>query len=218
GERMTFRVGALDELRIGARHAADHEERRLHAFDGEDVEHAAAVGRQRAVVESDDDFAVVERQRFPILEGAEKLVLGRIDRDGAAGSERARIAATIGCFGWPRRDEGQQTVSDELDSHAPRRTPTPLTQTPDLRPGSRVDLHSSQTLGTGNLMTYLNVNPDDNNPTLWLRRHASPHCHPHFDAGAGVRSGGTACGTEQPGALSARRKAGSMAAVCACVS
>ena len=96
GERVAFRIAALDQVRVGVRHAADHEEGGLHAFAREHVEDVIGVRRQRAVVEGDDHFVVVERQRLSILEGADEPVLGRVHRNGAAGAESARIAGAVG--------------------------------------------------------------------------------------------------------------------------
>ena len=62
GERVAFVVHAPHDVRERTRHAADQEEGRLHAFLRQDVEDARGIGRQRAVVEGEDDFLVVERQ------------------------------------------------------------------------------------------------------------------------------------------------------------
>ena len=96
GQRVAFVVGAADDLGEGARHAPDHEEGGLHAFARQDVEDARGVGRQRPVIEGDDDFLVVERQQLPILDAAEQVVLGRIDHDGAAGPQRAGVSGAFG--------------------------------------------------------------------------------------------------------------------------
>jgi hypothetical protein len=65
---MTFGIDALDEVRIGAGHAADHEERRLHALLRERIKNVRGEGRQRTVVEGDDHLAIIERESFPVLE------------------------------------------------------------------------------------------------------------------------------------------------------
>ncbi len=51
----------------GAGHLADHEIRRLDALRGENVEDLVGIGRQRAVVEGEDDLLIVQRQRVRIL-------------------------------------------------------------------------------------------------------------------------------------------------------
>jgi len=47
------------------------------------------VGRQGTIVEGQNDFAVLERQRFAILHGAEAHVLAGIHHNGAAHAECA---------------------------------------------------------------------------------------------------------------------------------
>ena len=66
-DRVAFGVDALDEVRIGAGHAADHEERGLHAFLRERVEDVRGVRRYRSVVEGDDHLAVIERKGLAVL-------------------------------------------------------------------------------------------------------------------------------------------------------
>jgi hypothetical protein len=45
---------------------------------------AVGVGRQRAIVEGQDDFAVLERQRFVVLHRAQAHMLARVHDDRAA--------------------------------------------------------------------------------------------------------------------------------------
>ena len=54
---------------------------------------AVRVGRQRAVVEGQDHFVVVERQRFLVLQGAEKRML--------ASDRRTMVRLTPRAFGLP---------------------------------------------------------------------------------------------------------------------
>ena len=86
GDGVSLGVDAAHQLRIGLGHAPDHEKRRLHAFRRQNVEHPAAMGRERAVVEGEHDFLVVERQRFAILHAAQmrgdmyRTIAARLDR------------------------------------------------------------------------------------------------------------------------------------------
>ena len=82
---------------IGAGHFAHHEICRLHALGGEDIEDLIGVGRQRAVIESEDDLLVGERERVGILHAPDALQLRRIDGKHAARSQRVRISgASLG--------------------------------------------------------------------------------------------------------------------------
>ena len=113
------------------RHLADHEERRLDALRGEDVEDLIGIRRQRAVVEGDDDFLVVQRQRVRILHAAELLVVAEIDRQHAAGAERVGISGT-GLTGVLRLVLG---VVRSLGFVLIRRLGLALSLSLDLRPG-----------------------------------------------------------------------------------
>ena len=73
-------------------HLADQEIGGLHALRGQYVENGGGVGRDRAIVEGEHHLVVLERQRGPVLDGADQGKLGRIDGDGAAGADRVRIA------------------------------------------------------------------------------------------------------------------------------
>jgi hypothetical protein len=65
---VAFGIDALDELRIGAGHAADHEEGRLHALIRERIKNVRREGRQRSVVKGDDHLMIIERESLPVLE------------------------------------------------------------------------------------------------------------------------------------------------------
>jgi hypothetical protein len=95
-------------LRIAERHAPDQEERRLHAFRGQCVEHPAGIRGERTVIEAQDHFVVIERQRLIILQGSEPRVLGGIEHDGPANPERARMARTFGRLRPPESEEERQ--------------------------------------------------------------------------------------------------------------
>ena len=64
-------------------HVADGEKSRLHAFGRKDVEDLVAVARQRPVIECQHYFMIGERQRFPILHGADARMLSGIDHQRA---------------------------------------------------------------------------------------------------------------------------------------
>jgi hypothetical protein len=51
---------------------------------------------------------VIERQRLVILQGSEPRVLGRIEHDGPANPERARVAWTFGRLRPPHSDDERQ--------------------------------------------------------------------------------------------------------------
>ncbi len=85
-------VDAPHEGGVGTSHFADQEIGRLHALRGERVENDVRVGRDRAVVEGDHDFMIVERQRLRILHAADAGEFSRSNRQRPAGPERVRIA------------------------------------------------------------------------------------------------------------------------------
>jgi hypothetical protein len=60
-------------------------------------------GWQRAVVESEHDLMVFERQALAILHAAKPGMLEGIHHDGATGTERVRIARALGAGGEPTR-------------------------------------------------------------------------------------------------------------------
>ena len=94
-DRVAFLVNPAHNGRIGASHFADHEIRRLHALRSEDVENLVGIGRQRAVIEGENDLFVVERQRVGILHVADPRILGGIEREHAARAERAGMSGTV---------------------------------------------------------------------------------------------------------------------------
>ena len=70
GERMVLAVGAdrvpgivdaPDDGRVSARHFTDEEIGGLHALRGERIEDGVGVGRDRAIIEGNDDLMVFER-------------------------------------------------------------------------------------------------------------------------------------------------------------
>ena len=91
---VAFLIDAAHRCRKRMRHFAHHEERRLDALRGQNVEDLVGVRRQRAVIEGDDDFLVVERQRIRILHTAELLIGAKIDRQHAARAQRVRFPGT----------------------------------------------------------------------------------------------------------------------------
>ena len=83
---------ALDAVGKRLRHAADLEEGRLHALRGEDVEHLVRVAWQRSVVEGQHHLVIAQRQRLCILHRADVRVFGRVDHDGARGTDRVGVS------------------------------------------------------------------------------------------------------------------------------
>src|SRR5260221_9590923 len=105
-----------------ARHFADQEEGRLHAFVFEDVQHPGRAGRQRTVVEGDDHFVVFEREAFVVLHGTEPRMLGGIDHYGPAGAEGVGITGAIArpCEHWPEKNQptqGRQYITHRTCTH-----------------------------------------------------------------------------------------------------
>jgi hypothetical protein len=92
---MAFLVNAAHNCGISAGHLADHEVRHLHALRGKDVEDFVGIGRQRAVIEGEDNFLVIERQRVGLLHVAHSRILGGIERKDTAGAERVRMSGTV---------------------------------------------------------------------------------------------------------------------------
>ncbi|MGY4453295.1 hypothetical protein ACVWZR_007955 [Bradyrhizobium sp. i1.3.1] len=74
---------------------ADDEEGRLDALVVEHLEDLVRIFRQRTVVEGQDDFMVLQRQRFAVLHGADARMLARINHEGAGSPERVRMAGTV---------------------------------------------------------------------------------------------------------------------------
>ena len=87
-------VHAAHVLRKFLRHASDHEERRLYALGGKNLENWIGVRRERAVVECQHHFVVLERQRFAVLHGADARMFFGVHDNGARGAECVRIAGT----------------------------------------------------------------------------------------------------------------------------
>jgi hypothetical protein len=96
-------VDAPDHVREIVRHLADQEERCLHAFVIKRVEYLGGARRQRAVVKTDDDLVVFEREAFVVLHGAEPWMLGGIDDQRPARAEGVGIAWAFSSSGGGRR-------------------------------------------------------------------------------------------------------------------
>ena len=77
------------------RHLADQEVGRLDTLLSQDVEDLVRIGRQRTVVEGDNDFLVRERQALRILHHADLGQLAGFKHQDAARSERVGVAGTI---------------------------------------------------------------------------------------------------------------------------
>ena len=111
-------ISAAHERRKLGCHFPDHEERRLHALRGEDVEHPVGARRQRTVVERQDDLVIPERQGLGILHRADAAVLGRVDRDDPAGPECVGFAVAVRRHRiGVRRDEGEQERGGDRPRH-----------------------------------------------------------------------------------------------------
>src|SRR5262245_60080892 len=91
-DRVPGVVDTPDDGWIGVRHFTDEEIGRLHAFRGERVEDGIRERRDRAIIESDDDLMVFERQCFRILHAADAGEVSRVDGQNAAGAKRIRIS------------------------------------------------------------------------------------------------------------------------------
>ena len=83
GHRVAGIAHLAHAFRIRVGLASDQEEGRLRAVGGENVEDLVAVFRQRAVIEGQHHFMILERQRLGILHGADDEMGTRIDHDGA---------------------------------------------------------------------------------------------------------------------------------------
>ena len=122
GNRVAFVVDAPNDRGIALHHATNHEEGCLDALGRERVENAVGVGRQRTIVEGQDDFVVHQRQGFGILKAAEAQVLIGIDHERAADPER--IGRAFGSTGTPHAEErGEQDVCGNGAAHGPVSTP-----------------------------------------------------------------------------------------------
>src|SRR6266446_1132973 len=111
-----YRLGEI------ARHFADQEVGRLHAFVFEDVQHLGRAGRQRTVVEGEHDLVVFQRQALVVLHGAEPRMLGGIDHYGPAGAQRVGITGAIArpCEHWPEKNQatyGRQHITHRTCTH-----------------------------------------------------------------------------------------------------
>ena len=74
---------------------------------------------------------ILERKRLPVIGRAKERVLGRIDHDGTAGAERARIPRAIGCDSRPAGQSGQQRQCNDCPAHAPKGS-NPVWTDPDF--------------------------------------------------------------------------------------
>ena len=139
GERMIPAMGAdgvagvaqlADAFRETLRHLADQEEVRLDALRGENGEDLIAVARQRSVVERQHHLMVPERQRFPILHGADPGMLSGIHHQGSRRAERIGVAGAIGGGGRLQTRTRQQTCAEyHVQSGTMQRIPHQLCPT-----------------------------------------------------------------------------------------
>ena len=72
------------------RHLSDQEIRRLDALPGQNVEDLVRIGRQRPIIECDDDLFIRERQGLRILHRADQRQFARLNHQHAARAERVR--------------------------------------------------------------------------------------------------------------------------------
>ncbi len=113
---------------ISLHHAADHEERGLHAFGGEQIEDAIGIRRQRTIVEGQHHLVIVERQRFPILPAANARVFVHVDYESAAYPER--VGGAFGSARSPDAEQrGEQNGCGNGAAHVPAFTPVGPIQT-----------------------------------------------------------------------------------------
>ena len=129
-QRMVHAVGAdgvarRDQLahafRVRLGLFADDEEGRLDALVVEHLEDLVGIFRQRTVVEGQDHFMVLQRQRLAVLHGADARMLARIDHEGAGGAERVRMAGAFGRKGRRRRRRSEPRIPETEDD--PRSRP-----------------------------------------------------------------------------------------------
>src|SRR5579872_5766430 len=104
GERVILTVGAdgvagvvdaAHQLGVSTRHLADKKIGRLDALRGQCVEDNAGIGRNRTIVEGDDDLVILERQRARILDAAKTGKFAGCYRQHAAGAQRVGITRTL---------------------------------------------------------------------------------------------------------------------------
>ena len=89
---MASVVDAPDHGRILVRHPANQEVGNLNALRRQRIKNDVAVGRQRTVIESQDDFMVIERQTLLVLHAANFTEFAWADGEHAARAERVWIA------------------------------------------------------------------------------------------------------------------------------
>src|SRR5712691_1023803 len=94
-DRVALGAFAPHERRSGLNVSADEEEGRLHAFALERVEHPIRGAGPRAVVEGEHDLFGRERQRGGKLLASDPRRCRGVDRQHAAGAERAGIARAL---------------------------------------------------------------------------------------------------------------------------
>ena len=91
---------------MGSRHFAHDKERSLDAFCGKLIQNFIGVRRNRSIVEGENHLVVLKRQGLLVLNRAEPLELGRIERDHPACAERVRVPRAFA--GYCRAREGQK--------------------------------------------------------------------------------------------------------------
>src|SRR3974377_568668 len=85
-------VAARDPGRILVRHPAKQEVGSLNALRRQRIKNDVAIGRQRTVIESQDDFMVIERQTLLVLHAANFTEFAWADGELSARTERVWIA------------------------------------------------------------------------------------------------------------------------------
>src|SRR3974377_2289063 len=85
-------LNATDHGRLLVRHPTNQEVGSLNALRGQRIKNDVAIGRQRAVIESQDDFMVVERQTLLVLHAANFAEFAWADGELSARTERVWIA------------------------------------------------------------------------------------------------------------------------------
>jgi len=89
---MPLIMNPTHQVRITVCHLPNDEEGRLDALRLQDVQHAACVRRQRAIVERQHHFVIVQKQILSILHRPNPRVFRRAHGDDSARSERVRVA------------------------------------------------------------------------------------------------------------------------------
>jgi hypothetical protein len=91
-DRMASIVDAPDNGRILVRHPANQEIGSLNALRRQNIQNDVAVGRQRPVIERDDNLMIVEWQSLLVLHTANFIEFALADTEHATRTQRIWIS------------------------------------------------------------------------------------------------------------------------------